>query len=540
MMCVSHTPFSEFANTCRQVEATSKRKKKVEVLARFLHSLRPDEVIPTVTFFTGHAFPGADERVLDVGGQTVWKMDLTASQSTLVNRPATLLDVYETFDRIAKTTGSGSRQRKEALVETLLGRLGASDAEYLMRIIFGEMRIGAVEGVVLEAIAAASNIQLDNVRRAYMLQGDLGRVAKLSLTEGPAAVKAVGVELFTPIRPMLAEMAEDPEEVFREHGGITALEYKYDGARIQLHGKDGIIRIFSRRLTDVTDSLPDIVRLAIDALAPRAREFLVEGEVVAVGEGGKPFPFQDLMRRFRRVHDVKIMTTQVPLRLYLFDIIYVNGKMLIDAPNEERWTILQNLVGSDLLASRTVSSNVEDAKELMQQAIRAGHEGIMAKDLKSRYTPGVRGKKWFKIKPVETLDVVIVAAEWGSGRRKGWLSNYHLAVRDDQTGEYMVVGKTFKGLTDDEFSMMTEKLSALKTRTTEYTVYVKPSVVVEVAFNEIQRSPNYRSKFALRFARITRFRDDKRPEDADTQRRLRTLYENQFRFKAKAEFVASK
>ncbi len=540
MMCVSHTPFSEFANTCRQVEATSKRKKKVEVLARFLHSLRPDEVIPTVTFFTGHAFPGADERVLDVGGQTVWKMDLTASQSTLVNRPATLLDVYETFDRIAKTTGSGSRQRKEALVETLLGRLGASDAEYLMRIIFGEMRIGAVEGVVLEAIAAASNIQLDDVRRAYMLQGDLGRVAKLSLTEGPAAVKAVGVELFTPIRPMLAEMAEDPEEVFREHGGITALEYKYDGARIQLHGKDGIIRIFSRRLTDVTDSLPDIVRLAIDALAPRAREFLVEGEVVAVGEGGKPFPFQDLMRRFRRVHDVKIMTTQVPLRLYLFDIIYVNGKMLIDAPNEERWTILQNLVGSDLLASRTVSSKVEDAKELMQQAIRAGHEGIMAKDLKSRYTPGVRGKKWFKIKPVETLDVVIVAAEWGSGRRKGWLSNYHLAVRDDQTGEYMVIGKTFKGLTDDEFSMMTEKLSALKTRTTEYTVYVKPSVVVEVAFNEIQRSPNYRSKFALRFARITRFRDDKRPEDADTQSRLRTLYENQFRFKAKAEFEASK
>src|SRR5208337_4114619 len=184
--------------------------------------------------------------------------------------------------------------------------------------------------------------------------------------------------------------------------------------------------------------------------------------------------------------------------------------------------------------------DVGEAEKLMQASIEAGHEGLMAKDLKSTYTPGVRGKKWFKIKPVETLDVVIVAAEWGSGRRKGWLSNYHLAVRDDQTGEYMVIGKTFKGLTDDEFSMMTEKLSALKTRTTEYTVYVKPSVVVEVAFNEIQRSPNYRSKFALRFARITRFRDDKRPEDADTQSRLRTLYENQFRFKAKAEFEASK
>jgi DNA ligase-1 len=537
---MSQTSFSDFAGICRQVEATSKRKQKVAVLANFLHSLDPDEVIPTVTFLSGHAFPGADERVLDVGGRTIWKMDRTANQSTLIARPVSLLDVYETFDRIAKAAGSGSRQRKESLVETLLGRLGASDAEYLMRIIFGEMRIGAVEGVMLEAIAAASNIQLDDVRRAYMLLGDLGRVAKLSLTEGSAPVHAVGVELFVPIRPMLAEMAQDLEEVFREHGGITALEYKYDGARIQLHGKNGIIRIFSRRLTDVTDSLPDIVRLARDTIAPRASEFLVEGEVVAVGEGDKPFPFQDLMRRFRRVHDVKMMTTQIPLRLHLFDIVYLNGRMLIDAPNKERWAILQNLVGPDLLASRIVSSRVEDAKELMQQATLAGHEGIMAKDLKSRYTPGVRGKKWFKIKPVETLDVVIVAADWGSGRRNGWLSNYHLGVRDDLTGDYLMVGKTFKGLTDEEFTMITEKLLALKTRTTEYTVYVKPSIVVEVAFNEIQRSPHYPSKFALRFARITRFRDDKRPEDADTQSRLKALYENQFRFKAKADFEVKK
>ena len=369
-----------------------------------------------------------------------------------------------------------------------------------------------------------------------MLLGDLGRVAQLSLTEGRAAVEAVRVELFVPIRPMLAEMAQNPGEVFKEHGGITALEFKYDGARVQLHGMDRRIRIFSRRLTDVTDSLPDVVKLVKDSIDAGAREFLVEGEVVAIGEGGKPYPFQDLMRRFKRVHDVKSMTTQVPLKLYLFDVVYLNGKMLIDAPNEERWAILQALVRPDLLATRIVSSRVDDAKELMQQAILAGHEGIMAKDLGSSYTPGVRGKKWFKIKPVETLDVVIVAADWGSGRRKGWLSNYHLAVRDDQTGEYFLVGKTFKGLTDDEFSMITEKLLALKTRATDYTVYVKPAIVVEVAFNEIQRSPHYRSKFALRFARITRIRDDKRPEDADTQSKLATLYEDQFRFKAKGDF----
>ena len=537
---MSQTEFSEFASACRQIEATSKRKQKVEVLATFLRSLHSDEVIPAVTFFSGRAFPGADERVLDVGGRTIWRMNRKSNQSTLVVRPATLLDVYETFDRIAKTTGLGSRQRKEALVETLLGRLGASDTEYLLRIIFGEMRIGAVEGIMLDAIAAASNIQIDDVRRAYMLLGDLGRVAKLAMTEGYVGVRAVGVELFVPITPMLAEMAQDPEDVFSEHGGITALEYKYDGARVQLHRKEGLFKIFSRRLTDVSDSLPDVVRVAKEAIDAQAREFLMEGEVVAVGDSGKPYPFQDLMRRFKRVHDVKMMTKHIPLRLFLFDIVYLNGKMLIDAPYEERWAILQSLVRPDLLATRIVTSKIEDAKKLMQEAIFAGHEGIMAKDLKSTYTPGMRGKKWFKIKPVETLDVVIVAADWGSGRREGWLSNYHLAVRDTQTGEYLMVGKTFKGLTDEEFSAMTKKLLSIKTQSTEYTVYVKPSIVVEVAFNEIQRSPHYRSKFALRFARITRLRDDKRPEDADTQSKLKALYENQFRFKARADFEAVK
>ncbi|MGA3405282.1 MAG: ATP-dependent DNA ligase [Candidatus Bathyarchaeia archaeon] len=534
MTNVPQTPFSDFVNVCRQIESTTKRNQKVAVLASFLKSLHPAEIIPAATFFSGHAFPESDERVLDVGGRTIWKMDRKTNQSTLVVQPVALLDVYETFGRIAEA--SGSRQRKEALLETLLGRLGASDAEYLMRIIFGEMRIGAVEGVVLEAIALASNLRLDDVRRAYMLLGDLGRVAKLCLTEGFTGVQAVGVQLFVPIRPMLAEMAQDIEEVLREHGGITALEYKYDGARIQIHGKDEIIRIFSRRLTEVTDSLPDIVRLVRDGILPGTRQFLVEGEVVAVALDGRPYPFQELMRRFRRVHDIQSMSAQIPLRLHLFDIIYLNGKMLIDASNDDRWTTLRTLVGPELLATRIVTSKVEDAKVLMEQAIRSGHEGIMAKDLKSNYTPGVRGKKWFKIKPVETLDVAIIAADWGSGRRKGWLSNYHLAVRDDQTGEYRVVGKTFKGLTDDEFATVTEKLLELKTRETEYTVYVKPSIVVEVAFNEIQRSPHYVSKFALRFARITRFRDDKRPEDADTLNRLETLYENQFKFKAKTNF----
>jgi DNA ligase-1 len=227
------------------------------------------------------------------------------------------------------------------------------------------------------------------------------------------------------------------------------------------------------------------------------------------------------------------MTTKIPLKLHLFDIIYLNNKMLIDEPYEIRWQTLQDLVGNDLLATRIVTNKLEEAKAMMEQAMQSGHEGVMAKNLKSNYTPGLRGKKWFKIKPAETIDAVIVAADWGSGRRKGWLSNYHLAVRDDETGQYLVIGKTFKGLTDEEFAAVTRKLLDLRMQETEYTVFVKPSIVVEVTFNEIQSSPHYKSAFALRFARITRFRDDKRPEDADTLERLKALYERQFRFKAR-------
>jgi len=267
----------------------------------------------------------------------------------------------------------------------------------------------------------------------------------------------------------------------------------------------------------------------------QSSEYLVEGEVVAIGRNGRPLPFQDLMRRFRRVHEIGVMMASIPLKLYLFDVVYLDGNLLIDVPYEKRWATLSGLTESELLATRIVTGDADEAGKLMHTAIEAGHEGLMAKDLNSTYTPGVRGKKWFKIKPAETLDVVIVAADWGSGRRRGWLSNYHLAVRDSETGELLVVGKTFKGLTDREFTEITPKLLRLRTKETEYTVHVRPSIVVEVAFNEIQHSPHYKSGFALRFARITRFRKDKGPEDADSLQRLSQLYKDQFRFKSPLE-----
>ncbi len=490
--------------------------------------------MPAVSFIVGRPFPESDERVLDIGGQTLWKINRRSGQSALVSKPVTILEVYRTFDKVATATGPGSRQRKETLIDALLSRLPASDADYLMRIIFGEMRIGAVEGVALDAIAEATSINPESVRRANMLLGNLAQVAKLALTRGPEAVNAVDVALFVPIKPMLAEMGQDLNEVFKEHGGVTAFEFKYDGARIQIHRKADEIRIFSRRLTDVTTSLPDIVALARERI--RSQAFLVEGEVVAIGRDQKPLPFQDLMRRFRRVHDIDATLKEIPLKLFLFDVIYLNGNLLIDTPYEKRWAMLEGLTDGGFLATRIVTKDVGEAEKLMQASIEAGHEGLMAKGLKSTYTPGVRGKKWFKIKPAEKLDVVIVAADWGSGRRRGWLSNYHLAVRDEKSGEFLLVGKTFKGLTDQEFVDITKKLRTLKTKETDYTVYVRPSIVVEVAFNEIQHSPHYKSGFALRFARITRFREDKHPEDADSLQRLSRLYQDQFRFKAPADF----
>jgi DNA ligase-1 len=316
-----------------------------------------------------------------------------------------------------------------------------------------------------------------------------------------------------------------------EHGGETALEYKFDGARIQVHKRGDDVRVFSRRLTDVTASVPEVLEVA--RRLP-AKEFLIEGEVVALDAQGKPRPFQDLMRRFRRVHDIDALRQEIPLRLYLFDIIYRDGEVLIGRPYRERWDILASLVPSELLARRTIARTVSEIEAFLKEAMEAGHEGLMAKALDSDYMPGKRGKRWFKIKPVETLDCAIVAAEWGHGRRVGTLSNVHLAVRGGPTGEWAMIGKTFKGLTDAERLAMTERLQTLKTSEDEWTVHVRPEIVVEVAYNEIQRSPHYPSGFALRFARISRVRDDKGPGDADTYERLQALYEGQFERKGAA------
>jgi len=285
-------------------------------------------------------------------------------------------------------------------------------------------------------------------------------------------------------------------------------------------------------MTEVTSSLPDIVATARDL---RGESFILDGEVVAMGKGNRPLPFQDLMRRLRRVHDVEATVKEIPLALYLFDCLLLDAQPLVDEPYDRRWANLESLTGGSFLAKKLIASEEQDAKVFLEKALAQGHEGVMAKDPASAYEPGSRGKRWFKLKPSVTVDCVIVASDWGSGRRRGWLSNYHLAVVDD-TGGFAPVGKTFKGLTDQEFGQMTVKLKALTIEDNGYTVVVRPEIVVEVAYNEIQQSPQYSSGFALRFARITRIREDKKPEQATTLRELRELFEHQFLSKSRRDF----
>jgi DNA ligase-1 len=519
------TAFADFVSLCRQLEVAPGRLEKRRLTAAFLARVEPDEIRTAVAFLTGRPFPPSDPRVLGVR----WLPRDPGLSHEPGGPPLTLGDVAAAFGEVADATGAGSRRARDARLLALASRASDEERAIVARIIGGEMRTGVSEGVVLEAIAAMAGAELGAVRRAALFLGDLTAVAALVKRGGAAALASIEPQLFVPLLPMLAEIAAGFDEVLAAHGGRTGLEYKYDGARIQLHKRDDEVRIWSRRLSDVTASLPDVVALARRELA--AGPLIVDGEVIALDSAGRPLPFQELMRRFRRVHDVEALVRDMPLALKFFDCLVSEGVSLIDQPYEERWIALARATGERFLAERIVVDAAAAAHEFLEAALAAGHEGVMAKDLGSAYEPGGRGKRWFKVKRAETVDCVILAADRGSGRRVGWLSNYHLGVRDGEG--FADVGKTFKGLTDAEFAAMTDRLRALAIADDGYTVRVRPEVVVEVQYNEIQRSPTYPSGFALRFARIARIRDDKGPGQVTTLEELRHLYERQFSTKGR-------
>ncbi|MCX6642302.1 MAG: ATP-dependent DNA ligase [Candidatus Bathyarchaeota archaeon] len=521
------TPFSKITDLCRSLEATRKRTEKSHLISEFLRILDAEEVAPAVLLVVGQVFPEFDSRSLEVGWSTMKRVLDKERQTTLLREPLTVRRVHSILTEIAEARGGSSRTLKERLLVGLISDAEPRDVEVLVRIIFGEMRIGVNEGLMLEALAKSSGAPLYLVRRALMLTGNLGEVALIAVTQGPQGLSGISPELFVPLKPMLAETADNVKGVLQEHGGETVFEYKFDGARVQIHKIGDEVRVYSRRLTDVTESVPDIVEQVRNRLPKTS--MILEGEVIAMGRDNKPLPFQDLMRRFTRVNDVASTAKIIPLKLHLFDLLYLNGVLLIDQPYTVRWGLLLKITPPELLAEHFLTRSAEEAEQFLKAAMQAGHEGLMAKRLDSFYVPGARGRGWLKLKPSDTLDLVIIAADWGTGRRKGWLSNYHLVVRDGD--EWRVVGKTFKGLTDEEFKWMTLRLQNLKINESENTVTVKPEIVVEVAYNEIQRSSKYKSGFALRFARIKRIRTDKGPADTDTLDRIREIYKKQFIFK---------
>jgi len=559
------TPFRDLCKLCEKLEATTKRLLMVDLAAGFLKSLQPEEVEPAVSMILGRPFPKWNQRVLeiswttlsgtiksltnldwrdfrsaysqtgDVGSavRTVFAASKTRKQSTLFEKPLSILEVRRMFESIAEASGSGSRERKERLAETLLGQASPLEAKYLVKILIFEMRTGFSEGLMEAAVAKAFDVSLEAVQTASMLTGDIGETAAILKTKGIEGLAKLGFRVFRPIKPMMAQMAADVNEALKEAGDPMAFEYKLDGARIQIHKSGDEVRVYSRRLTDVTESLPEIVDLVRREI--KADQAILEGEVIAVSKDRiGPLLFQHLMRRFRRVHKIDQTAREIPIELQLFDVIYLDGDSLINTGYVDRRSRLREIAGTIQLTKQIVTDDPQRASEFLREALDDGHEGLVAKKIDSPYTPGIRGKRWFKIKQaLEPLDLVIVAAEWGYGRRHNWLSDYYLAARDAETGEFVTVGKTFKGLTDQEIIEMTERLKQLITQEEPHRVLVVPKIVVEVAYNELQESPKYKCGLALRFARITRIRDDKLSEEADTIQHVREIYEKQFERKAK-------
>ncbi|MBI4675763.1 MAG: ATP-dependent DNA ligase [Chloroflexi bacterium] len=541
--------FLNLAQLGEQLAATKKKLEHSALIGAYWQQLAPPELAPASRLLIGRIFPESDARTVNLSGAALqrvlqqvagtpveWSDSavdfgdavaqwLTARGWQPHGAPLELLDVYHAYEEIAAASGAGSRTRKDELLAALLQRASALEAKYITKQITGEMRVGVSEGMLLDALARNTHIPAATIRRANQLAGDVGVVVYTALVQGKAGLETVGLEVGHPLKPMLAQSADTVADALEMICPPLALEYKLDGARLQIHKRGETIKLFSRNLANITASLPEIadqVRAEI-----RARDAILEGEVIAMDPHGRVLPFQILMRRVGRERNVAAMQQEIPVKLFLFDCLYRDGATLLDQTNTTRWDALEEIAGEIARVPRRIISTAAEGDTFLRDARAAGHEGIMAKQLASPYTPGERGKAWLKLKPVTTLDLVIVASDWGYGRRHGWLSNQHLAARDETTGEFLEVGKTFKGLTDAEFKTLTPQLLELELRQVGATVYVQPQVVVQVAFNNVQRSPQYKSGVALRHARILAFRPDKAPNEIDTVQTLRAMLERE-------------
>jgi DNA ligase-1 len=497
--------------TSRLVSETSSRLEKIRLLAALISSAAPDEIPIVVSCLSGETRQGR------IGvGLAALRAAVPSQSSDVPQIP--LEDADRVFAEVAAARGP---RAKVALLRGLLERATRDEQAFITRLLFGELRQGALEGVLVEAVARAAGLASASVRRAAMLSGDLGTVARAALTEGEPGLSRYTVQILQPIQPMLADSAEDVGEALRAIGPAS-VELKLDGARIQVHKQDDDVRVFSRNLRDVTHAAPEVVEVV---RAMPARSAILDGEAISLRPDGSPHPFQTTMRRFGRRLDVDALRREIPLTALFFDCLHADGETVIDEPLSRRLDLLHAVAPTGHLVPHLLAPTPEAAEAFLAKSLAQGHEGLMVKSLEAPYAAGRRGSAWLKVKQARTLDLVVLAVEWGSGRRRGWLSNLHLGARDPERNAFVMLGKTFKGLTDQMLQWQTERLLALEIARDEYTVHVRPELVVEIAFNDLQESPHYPGGLALRFARVKRYRTDKSPAEADTFATVQGIYQ---------------
>jgi DNA ligase-1 len=494
--------FAEVVATSAAVTSSSARSAKIAALADLLVRLEDDEVPIAVAMLTGTPRQGR----IGVGWRTVVNVDVPPSDAASL----TILDVDVLVDRLAATEGTGSNATRSALLTGLFERATADETNFLRRMFTGELRQGALAGVMAEAVARAADVPAAAVRRAAMLGGDLTRAAVVALTDGAEALAAIGLQPLRPVLPMLAATSASVDEAI-EACGLSSVEWKLDGIRLQVHRVRDDVRIFTRNLNDVTERVPGLVALAKSL---PAEAFVLDGEAVGLGDDDRPELFQDTMSRF----DLDAGST---LTIRFFDCLHLDGDDLVDRPLLERGVALGRVTGPWRIPA-IVTDDPVAANAFLAESLASGHEGVMVKGVRSPYEAGRRGSAWRKVKPVRTLDLVVLAAEWGHGRRTGWLSNIHLGARHPDGG-FVMVGKTFKGMTDDVLRWQTELFQSLQTSDDGHVVHVHPEVVVEIAVDGVQVSTRYAGGVALRFARVRRYRDDKSADEDDTIDAVRAL-----------------
>jgi len=498
--------FADLVATSAAVAATPKRGKKIARLAEVLECLAPGEIAPAVAFLSGELPQGR----IGVGWSTVSRIASGSASSPVLE----IGDVVRFLDEVSATVGVGSAAERPRRIASFFARATVAEADFLARLLVGELRQGALAGVMSDAVARAAKVRPAAVRRAAMLCGDLAAAARIAFAEGEPGLAAVALEVGRPVLPMLASTSPDPAAALAATGAAS-VEWKIDGARVQVHRSGAGVRIFTRNLNDVTDRLPEIAAIAASL---DVDSVVLDGEVLGLHEDEAPRAFQDTMSRFGTARGVDLGV----LHPFFFDVLHLDGEALVDRPLGERLPLLDRVVGA-LAVPRIATADPADAERFLAEALTAGHEGVMVKAIESRYEAGRRGKAWRKVKPVVTLDLVVLAAEWGSGRRRGWLSNLHLGARDPDTGGFVMVGKTFKGLSDELLRWQTARFAELAVREADRTVWVRPELVVEIALDGVQRSRRYPGGVALRFARVKGYRPDRGASSANTIVEVRAL-----------------